>query len=83
MSTKAYLPSAGVAVLVLIVMKHIREDKPWMHAWGALWPWRWTKDKRAPDKLKHWLRTLVDGGMLTKEETRKILDYLIVKLVSR
>ncbi len=38
-----------------------------MHAWCALWPWNWTKDKRAPDRLIHWLRTLVDGGVLTKE----------------
>lgn len=54
-----------------------------MHAWGTLWPWQWTKDKRAPDRLIHWLRALVDGGVLTKDQIRKILDYLIVKLVSR
>ncbi len=54
-----------------------------MHAWAALWPWRWTKDKRAPDRLIQWLRSLVDGGVLTKDQIRKILDYLIVKLVSR
>ena len=63
-------------------MKTMQEDRAWMHAWCALWPWKWTKDKRAPDRLIHWLRTLVDGGVLTKEETRKILDYLIVKMVS-
>ncbi len=54
-----------------------------MHAWAALLPWRWTKDKRAPDRLMQWLRSLVDGGVLTKDQIRKILDYLIVKLVSR
>ncbi|DBA97091.1 TPA: hypothetical protein ACH3X1_014861 [Trebouxia sp. C0004] len=66
-------------MLLLAAMKNMQEDKPWMHAWGALWPWRWTKDKRAPDRLMHWLRSLVDG-VLTKDQTRKILDYLIVTL---
>ena len=67
---------------LMIAIKNLREDEPWMRAWAALRPWCWCKDRSAPDRLMKWLKALVHGNMLSKRDVHKILDYLVVKLVS-
>ena len=66
----------------MVAIKNLREDEPWMRAWAALRPWRWCKDRSAPDRLTQWLKTLIHDMVLTKHDMPKILDYLVVKLVS-
>ena len=67
---------------LMIAIKNLREDEPWMRAWAALRAWSWCKDRSTPDRLMKWLKALVHGNMLTKRDVHKILDYLVVKMVS-
>ena len=47
-----------VAVVLVRVLPQVLNQERWMSARAALGPWDWCPDKRAPIKLKCWLKKL-------------------------
>ena len=70
-----------LAVPLVQMLKQAVTLDAWMSARAALTPWDWCPDKRAPIKLKRWLKAL-NGSYLSSGEVGDVEECFVIRQVT-
>jgi len=70
-----------VAVPLVRVLQQALSQDIWMSAQAALGPWDWCPDKRAPIKLKRWLRKLTAVDILSSDTAHQVEECFVIRQV--
>ncbi len=70
-----------VAVVLVRVLQQVLSQARWMSARAALGPWGWCPDKRAPIKLKRWLKKLAAVDILSSDTAHQVEQCFAIRQV--